>query len=308
MENAKGVPVAAILTRSPEIIVCVKIPTNDTGDIFVVFDSHPRPTHPEGAGLIVNTSMESTATYLHNLLAIDPKILADPTMRWQAQLFGQFSSHIVAPNCTSLSLAGLEDILMESSITILRLQAELDSARRLNEELVTHNNRLKSEITELELDAETTTFRARDELRVSNQSHYTQGPPPWQASSSNSSASRAAAAHTPSPGSRSHSKDETALDLSEQLVSQLQMQYQEEDKILATERAALSTRETPTFQCEICFDDMRIDYLAQMDECKHSFCRDCLRAHVTSIIGQHRYPVLCPVCMADKNAPEPTST
>lgn len=306
MRDAKGIPVAAILTRSPEIIVCVKIPINDNSDVFAVFDSHPRPAHPDGAAFIVNTSMESTATYLNNLLAIDPKILADPTMRWQAQLFGQFSSHIVLPNSSPLSPTGLEDILMESTTTTLRLQAELDNSRRHNEELTAENDRLKLQVAQLELDDEDTTILDHESVRTAYQSRHANGPPPWQASISGSSISGPPVALARDSEPPSHSKHDMVSDLSEKLINQLQVQYQEEDRALAAERAALSAHETPTFQCQICFEDMRIDYLAQMDECKHSFCRDCLRSHVTSIISQRRYPILCPVCMADKNAPEPT--
>jgi hypothetical protein len=117
-----------IITRPPEIVVCLIISTS-LGNFFIVFDSHPRPLHPFGSGFIVNSSLEATSRYLDKLLAVDPKLFADRTIRWQSDLLTQFSGHILVPRKTSPS-DNLDEILMAASMTILQLKANQADSRR----------------------------------------------------------------------------------------------------------------------------------------------------------------------------------
>ena len=89
-EDEQIAPVrAVVITRPPEIIACAKI-----ADVFVLFDSHPRPVHPDGAAFIFNKSLEKVATYLTKLLSVDPRILAPGSgLQWQAELLGHASGH-----------------------------------------------------------------------------------------------------------------------------------------------------------------------------------------------------------------------
>jgi hypothetical protein len=121
-------PVAVIITRPPEIVVCLVMPTS-LGNFFIVFDSHPRPLHPFGSGFIVNSSLEATSRYLDKLLAVDPKLFADRTIRWQSDLLTQFSGHILVPRKTSPP-DNLDEILMAASMTILQLKADKADSRR----------------------------------------------------------------------------------------------------------------------------------------------------------------------------------
>ena len=121
-------PVAVIITRPPEIVVCLVIPTS-LGNFFIVFDSHPRPLHPFGSGFIINSSLEATSRYLDELLAVDPKLFSDRTIRWQSDLLTQFSGHILVPRKNSPS-DNLDEILMAASMTILQLKADKADSRR----------------------------------------------------------------------------------------------------------------------------------------------------------------------------------
>ncbi|KIM44614.1 hypothetical protein M413DRAFT_442575 [Hebeloma cylindrosporum] len=121
-------PVAVIITRPPEILVCLVMPTS-LGSFFVVFDSHPRPLHPSGSGFIINSSLEATSRYLDELLAVDPKLFSDRTIRWQSDLLTHFSGHILVPRENSPS-DNLDEILMAAGKTILQLKAEKADSRR----------------------------------------------------------------------------------------------------------------------------------------------------------------------------------
>jgi len=70
----------------PEILACLKLRLS-TGNVFIIFDSHPRPSYPNGAGAIVSTTVESTARRLTELLpSVDPQ---DGILHRQAQLLSQ---------------------------------------------------------------------------------------------------------------------------------------------------------------------------------------------------------------------------
>jgi hypothetical protein len=54
------------------------------------------------------------------------------------------------------------------------------------------------------------------------------------------------------------------------------------------------------FECGICMEEMPDDSIARPDPCGHTFCRECLRQHVTTRLDEHRFPILCPTCTAGK--------
>ncbi|KAL0953722.1 hypothetical protein HGRIS_004912 [Hohenbuehelia grisea] len=61
-----------------------------------------------------------------------------------------------------------------------------------------------------------------------------------------------------------------------------------------------------TFTCKVCFDKYDDDDKAEIATCQHIFCRECLRGWITSKINDHRFPIFCPSCTADRDVVEPT--
>ncbi|KAF5362263.1 hypothetical protein D9756_002246 [Leucocoprinus leucothites] len=123
--------VIAIITRPPEIVACLKTRIADR-DVYVIFDSHPRPTHPDGLGFIINSSIKMATAYLSNLLSFDENILKDPSLQWQAQLLGYFSGHILLPLEEEPSTI---EILLESSMALLSSYADVASEKARVSEL-----------------------------------------------------------------------------------------------------------------------------------------------------------------------------
>ena len=125
---------AIVLTRPPEIITCVKISIPDDADVFMVFDSHPRQDHPNGAGLIFSTSIDLMARYLDNLLSIDESILTDRSLQWQTQLLANFSGLLFVAKTTRFNSDAIEAerAMIESSLTILALQVGVAELRFQN--------------------------------------------------------------------------------------------------------------------------------------------------------------------------------
>ena len=76
--------------------------------------------------------------------------------------------------------------------------------------------------------------------------------------------------------------------------------FEKEARALSDLRSELSTSARKLFECSICMDKMPADSFARIDTCGHTFCRECLRGHVIARLEEHRFPVLCPTCTADK--------
>ncbi|KAG5339203.1 hypothetical protein C0989_005184 [Termitomyces sp. Mn162] len=121
---------AVVITKPPEIVACIKLPT-PKGDVFLVFDSHIRPNHPNGAGFIINSSIEATATYLSRLFWVDETSLTakDDSFGFQMDLIRQFCGYIIGPKPSPDGNLALTQSLLEASIKILTLTAELADSK-----------------------------------------------------------------------------------------------------------------------------------------------------------------------------------
>ncbi|KAJ7180888.1 hypothetical protein C8R46DRAFT_594866 [Mycena filopes] len=156
LPNESGKLAAVIITRPPEIITCLRLPIpSATGrqqpqDVFIIFDSHPRSQHPEGSGLVINTSLEATAAHLADLLAVDDHLLADRSLQWQTQLLANFSGHFfVARSGAANGVDELTRGVMESSLVALGLQAEVAELKFQNSSLLRDRQALEKELDEL---------------------------------------------------------------------------------------------------------------------------------------------------------------
>jgi Ring finger domain len=136
----------AIITRPPEIIACLKLQLTSR-NVFIIFDSRPRPSYPNGAGMIVNTSIEGTASRLTKLL---PNVgLPDGLLQWQARLLSVDSgqvTHVFVPRGVETSTPALWQAVLESSVAQLSMQTEISELQSQIESLKNEQQDLGSEI------------------------------------------------------------------------------------------------------------------------------------------------------------------
>jgi len=282
---------AAVITRPPEILLCLKMSVSHQ-TIFIIFDSHPRPSHPNGSGFTLNSTSEATAACLEDLLSIDSGILSDPLLFWQAQTLGQFSAHILVPRRDVVYSPQIDEILMDATAKMLILMAELSQLKNQELDLIERNENLTNRLDRIERSRLKTSAKGKgravetDSLRT-NSWHSNPYPGPENTNHS-------------IPGASSR-----MLHSSEELAKYLQAQFDEEDQKLATEHQKLQ-KQHKVFECGVCFETFLQDFVAQIRGCKHSFCRDCLRQHATTTIEDRRYPVFCPACLVD-NTRKPMS-
>jgi len=282
---------AAVITRPPEILLCLKMSISHQ-TVFIVFDSHPRPSHPNGSGFTLNSTIEATAACLDDLLSIDSGILSDPLLFWQAQTLGQFSAHILVPRIDAVHSPQIDEILMDATTKMLLLMVELAQLKNQELDLIEQNESLTNRLEQFE--------RSRLKISAKGKGRAVE------------TDSRPSNSH---PSNPYHGLEKTnhlilggssqMLDSSEELARYLQAQFDEENKKLATEHQKLQ-KQQKVFECGVCFETFIQDFVAQIRGCKHTFCRDCLRQHATTTIEDRRYPVVCPACLAD-NTRKPTS-
>ncbi|KAI0650279.1 hypothetical protein C8Q79DRAFT_1006563 [Trametes meyenii] len=146
----RGVPCCTIITRPPEIIACFSIP-DVPNDLFVIFDSHPRPEkHPEGAAFIFQHTVNATADYLTRLLRYDEHLLREAGVQWQAQLLAYCSGDIFVAADTALTGDQWAETTLDASLQALNLRAKVHELESRVQELEGEKRSLQGEVTQLE--------------------------------------------------------------------------------------------------------------------------------------------------------------
>ncbi|QRV92615.1 hypothetical protein RhiJN_20633 [Ceratobasidium sp. AG-Ba] len=140
-------PQAALITQPPEMISVMHIPTppvfnrasKQIKSFFIVFDSHTRPNHPDGAAVQIfpSHSVKDVATYLTGLFKIDSGLASDPSLGWQAQLLSHVSCHffVTADIQESQSEYALNATFLELKEQLADAKQKLKASERENEQL-----------------------------------------------------------------------------------------------------------------------------------------------------------------------------
>jgi hypothetical protein len=136
---------AVIITRPPEIVTCIKFLVSEM-TIFLIFDSHPRPSHPDGAAFILGRSSDDIVHHLDKLLLFDARLMADKHMQWETQLLGQYSGHFFVRRLEEVKqlVASTQDALL-ASLAKLETRAQISDLKNRNAGLQAELDRLKLE-------------------------------------------------------------------------------------------------------------------------------------------------------------------
>jgi Ring finger domain len=271
--------------------------------------------------MTVSSSIEGTARRLTELLpTVD---LPESSLQWQAQLLSNYSGHVFVPHGVEMSTPTLWQAVLESSLAQLSMQAEIADLRSQNQFLKNEQQRLEGEIKDVEVRSRRQE-RMIQQLESSTNSHKYVRPstPPRHSSSSthhsfrppspkaSTSTSRSFFSIPPSSGSRSDlahghigKRPTPPSDLDNGTIlyaMRLQHEFDAEDSALSAQRIELARSAQRLFKCDICMEEIPEDSIARPDSCGHTFCRECLRGHVTARLDEHRFPILCPTCTANK--------
>jgi Ring finger domain len=265
--------------------------------------------------MTVSSSIEGTAQRLSELLpTVD---LSDSSLQWQALLLSNYSAHVFIPHGVKIFPPTLWQAVVESSVAQLSTRAEIADLRLQNRYLKTVQHSLESEIKEVEgrnrrQERLIADLAQQVELSRRNHKHSRPSTPLIEASPSTHrsvSPSSSKTATSPSadvmPGGYIDKPipPNPPIDHDDDLLYAmgLQHEFEVEDNTLFSQRTELVGSSQPEFTCDICMEEMPVDSIACPDPCGHTFCRECLRGHVTARLDEHRFPILCPTCTADKD-------
>ncbi|KAF8076176.1 hypothetical protein FPV67DRAFT_1406946 [Lyophyllum atratum] len=299
---------AVMITKPPEIVACVKIPTA-RGNIFLIFDSHIRSNHPLGAGFILNSSLEGTAKYLANLFKMETMSSFNATnpFHWQLDLMRQFCGHILVSKGSSCNDSmALAQTVLESSMRILTLAAELASLKSENGLLTVQLEKASKKLSDNHI-SDTRRIEVPKTADTNEWTRYKYNAC-WLRLKLTTLTRRERKSKTPlntvlPSSSRMLSYTRRQDEIDHALALQLQ-----EDQRLSSEREVLSVTHpagAAPFKCGICLQEHSEDYVARLPRCLHSFCRYCMRGYIRSKLGERRFPILCPVCIADNLCSDP---
>lgn len=138
---------AVVITRPPEIVVCLRIPIR-LSSVYAVFDSHPRPKHPNGAAFTFFPTASRAAAYLASLLHVDARLLDEGAgLQWQAQLLGNVVGHFFAHSGANIHMSDrVMTAFIESNLSLLRTKAEAMEIKARCNELKRENEMLMKEM------------------------------------------------------------------------------------------------------------------------------------------------------------------
>ncbi|EIW61426.1 uncharacterized protein TRAVEDRAFT_56732 [Trametes versicolor FP-101664 SS1] len=336
----RRVSACVIITRPPEIIACFSIADVPAGtELFVIFDSHPRPEkHPHGAAFIFYNSVRAAARYLAGLLHFDEDILRDVDVQWQAQLLGHCSGDVFVAAEAPPNGAKWAETALEASLQVLSLEAQVRELQEKAQSLEDDKKRIRLELVGVEHDliqmddllrkeqeknerlrrnasAARDYGKAKDasETRLNGNSQgegstHRNGKSERRRETRRDQmrredeAKRSTAESTKLPEPTEPAKPVPDID---PVAVQLQIQFDEENRKLEQQMRDLQAIQPEFFDCGVCFEKFQEDHIARVEPCGHTYCRDCLKGHAVSKIDEHRYPVLCPLCTADRTRTDP---
>ncbi|KAG9307908.1 hypothetical protein JVU11DRAFT_12952 [Chiua virens] len=279
---------AIIITRWPLVMTCLLLETSSE-DFFVLFNPRETSEGKRDASLTISTSLPRIAKRAFDLFSF----VHQPP---QGTLDYKCAGHVFVPRASFHDpRAGAESLIL-SSLTLLSLREELEELTRDNEDLKGKRQGLERNILSLEVQLEEEKAKAKRASTWSSWSSKPSKPKPSvvlkQGFRSNHSSYFAGERDNPA-----RSMDE--IDPEMQFALQLQATFDAEHELLLKQKNDLIQTAQRQYHCGVCLDDFPEDDAVRISACGHEICRDCAQGHVCTKIEEHRFPVLCPVCMAD---------
>jgi hypothetical protein len=293
----------AIITCSPQILACLKLRLT-TKDVFLIFDSHPRPSYPNGAGVIISPSIEGTAHRLTKLLStVDLRSQTEFRKNEWERLECEFKE-------AEARTQRQEKLMQQLELTINPCPST--PPRHFSKSTHHSSNPSSSEASTSTFNPlSLTSFSTGSRLGRARKSPGGPRVPPFRRGDDVLYAMHLQREYDDEDRALIVQRTVRADDIS--YASRLQREYDDEDRALRLQReyddedhafvaqlTELANSAQPVFQCGVCMEEMPEDSIVRLDPCAHAFCRQCLLGHVNARLGERRFPILCPTCTASK--------
>ena len=241
-----------------------------------------------------DASLKRTA---RQLVAHFPAIsVSDARLKQQAEFLSRFTAYGLIRRNGDADSATLTKALLESSLTLLSLEAEAAYLRSRSSTLTSDTTRLKAKLEEKKRRYEEQQRIIEDQSsRAVTRGSVIPTPPSHREYTPPTPRSRSAFSERPktdSPLSRVALPERDDL---EYAIS-LQLEFDEENLVLTAERDLVIQDAERTFICNTCYRSHSYESVMLMDPCGHNFCPACLRTHVVWELNERHFPVECPAC------------
>ncbi|KAF8838973.1 hypothetical protein BDN67DRAFT_970782 [Paxillus ammoniavirescens] len=330
---------AIVLTRYPEVVACLRLCNAAGPDIFVIFNPRPTSDEQQAASLTFNTSLAQTVQLLYSILPEkhDP-VQGGPNWRTLpgGHCYGDiFVPRAISHDAQALEDSLLTSSLVALSLQaeLFALQRENQTLTTQNQLLENSVVKFEEELREEKIKAERLRSYKPSVKANRQDTAYT----PWSnsysklASPSTEKTSWGAVRDSPTsqrttttrkidpdrelfhhsstgktprrpfvdPSTSRRTTTTHEIDPDLEFARRLQATFDAEDIELQDQMDQLLRTAQRRYHCGICLDDFPEDDAVRIESCGHDICRDCVRGHVCTKIDERRFPVLCPVCMAD---------
>ena len=276
--------------------------------------------------------MRATCRYLAYLFYFDQSLLVEPDLQWQAELLGAFSSSIFVAKALPQSEEEWVAHTVDTSIEMLRLRTECLEMKARVEELTRTNQHLQATLQETEANLEVAISAAQQPDAPDETSQRATADPlpqrddvsslawlqwltwlPWLAWLQQWLKGKDTASDVQDNTLPIHVQDDTLPIHVQDDTLWIQQQddtppiHAQNDTLPIHVQDDILPSEPPpiTFDCGICMETLIEDFVSIVASCDHTFCRDCILGHVSAELDALRYPILCPVCKADRDCLHP---
>ncbi|KAG8219128.1 hypothetical protein J3R82DRAFT_4986 [Butyriboletus roseoflavus] len=297
-------PVSAIVvSRNSGTTVCLKFRENFK-DVFLVLDLALASEHGATLALVISTSLEQTAARMSGILPVDNHLVTRDR-RWQAQLFTSCTICMFTPAEGVVMLSDAESLAINESVALLRVMGEIDDRGRDRER---------------ERDGKRDRNRRQSDQPSGSSQRELRKRTPFDVDGAEPTTSRgyAGGVGVGSLGEGSSVRMEkprpkTTFIPYEQTKRYCRIFFSDDESSAPTSTSTIPTSlsyegsdEEACFECVICFEDIPEEKGIHLLPCAHGFCRGCLVGHVCSKIEERKFPVFCPLCMAEQGNASPS--
>ena len=249
-----------------------------------------RPTSE--LNLVLNTSFEETVGRLSGILPIDNRLLSRDLL-WQAQLTTSCAIHMLSPVAPANSLRESIRAGVAESMALLRSWIDAAPPTRREGEQISGGSSSR--------DREDVGRLSRSERHRKSGDRTVAGPS--RTSSNPRSFLARAASFIPYEQTKRHARiffldnlSDTSLTLIEDSDSDENDEGQDGDG----DGGGDGDGEEEEIECGVCFENVPAVLGVHLDPCQHWLCMSCITGHVCAKINERRFPVFCPLCMADR--------
>ena len=256
--------------------------------------------HTSELNLVLNTSFEETVGRLSGILPIDNRLLSRDLL-WQAQLATSCAIHMLSPVAPADSFR--EDIrtgVAESMALLRSWTVALPPTRHEGEQISGGSS---------SRDREDVGRSGRSERHRQSGDRTVAGPS--RAFPNRWSFLASEAGFIPYEQTKRHARIffldnlfDTLLENSEDSDSDENDEGQDSDGYVDADEDG--EEEEEKIECGVCFENLPRILGMHLDPCQHWLCMSCITGHVCAKISERRFPVFCPLCMADRTNANPS--